>query len=190
MKSLFSRAALISSLLFSSHTMAAEYLIDTQGAHASINFEVPHLGYSFIAGRFNQFEGSFNFDPNKISDSSVTVTVQTKSLDSAHAERDKHIRSADFIDASQYPTATFVSKKVTDLGKDAFTIQGDLTLHGVTKPITIDAKLIGEGEDPWGGYRAGFMGTTRLELKDFGIAVMGPSSYVDLTLHVEGIRQN
>lgn len=74
MKSLFSRAALISSLLFSSHTMAAEYLIDTQGAHASINFEVPHLGYSFIAGRFNQFEGSLILTPTK----SVTAALPSQ----------------------------------------------------------------------------------------------------------------
>lgn len=85
---------------------AADYVIDTKGAHASINFKVNHLGYSYIKGRFNKFDGEFSYDPANIAASSVVVNVDTRSLDSNHAERDKHIRSADFIDASKYSTAT------------------------------------------------------------------------------------
>lgn len=168
---------------------AADYVIDTKGAHASVNFKVNHLGYSYIEGRFNKFDGEFSYDPANIADSMVMVTVDTTSLDSNHAERDKHIRSSDFIDASKYSTATFTSTSVVDKGDGKLAVNGDLNLHGVTKPITIDAEFIGAGQDPWGGERAGFYGTTRLELADFNIAVMGASSYVDMELHVEGIKK-
>lgn len=168
---------------------AADYVIDTKGAHASVNFKVSHLGYSFIKGRFNQFDGQFSFDPANVADSKVTVNVDTTSLDSNHAERDKHIRSSDFIDASKFSTATFTSTSVVDKGDGKLAVNGDLNLHGVTKPITIDAEFIGAGKDPWGGERAGFYGTTRLELADFDIQVMGDSSYVDMELHVEGVKQ-
>ena len=168
---------------------AANYLIDTKGAHASINFKVSHLGYSFIQGRFNNFDGEFSYDPANVAASKVSVNVDTRSLDSNHAERDKHIRSADFIDASKFSTATFTSTSVEDEGNGKLAVNGELNLHGVTKPITIDAEFIGAGQDPWGGERAGFYGTTRLELADFDIAVMGASSYVDMELHVEGIKK-
>ncbi|MEZ9304468.1 YceI family protein [Vibrio breoganii] len=168
---------------------AADYVIDTQGAHASINFKVSHLGYSYIKGRFNRFSGEFSYDPANVEASSVEVKVDTTSLDSNHAERDKHIRSGDFIDASKYSDAVFNSTKVVDKGDGNLEIMGDLTLHGQTKPITIEANFIGQGKDPWGGERAGFMGTTRLELADFNIPVMGTSSYVDMELHVEGKKK-
>ncbi|EOC7930854.1 YceI family protein [Vibrio cholerae] len=168
---------------------ATDYMIDTKGAHASINFKVNHLGYSYIKGRFNKFDGEFSYDPANIAASSVVVNVDTRSLDSNHAERDKHIRSADFIDASKYSTATFKSTEVVDKGNGQLEVKGDLTLHGQTKPIVINAEFIGAGQDPWGGQRAGFAGTTRLELKDFGIQVMGASSYVDMELHVEGVQK-
>ncbi len=95
---------------------SADYIIDTKGTHASINFKISHLGYSFIKGRFNDFSGQFSYDPTNISASNVEVIVNTQSLDSNHAERDKHVRSDDFIDASKYPQAKFVSTKVVDKG--------------------------------------------------------------------------
>ncbi|ODQ00068.1 MULTISPECIES: YceI family protein [unclassified Salinivibrio] len=189
MKKLMLAMGISAATLLSGPALADTYMIDTKGAHASVNFKVPHLGYSFIKGRFNKFDGQFEFDPNNIGASSVTVTVDTTSLDSNQAERDKHIRSADFLNASKFGQATFKSTKVTDNGDGSMTIAGDLTLHGQTKPIEIDAELVGHGDDPWGNYRAGFMGNTRLELADFGIATMGPATYVDMELHVEGIRQ-
>ncbi|MCW8345584.1 YceI family protein [Vibrio sp. ZSDZ65] len=168
---------------------AADYAIDTKGAHASVNFKVSHLGYSFIQGRFNDFSGQFSYDPANVAASSVEVTVDTTSLDSNHAERDKHIRSSDFIDAGKYGEAVFKSTGVKDNGDGKLDITGDLTLHGVTQPITINAEFIGAGQDPWGGERAGFYGTTRLELVDFKIPVMGASSYVDMELHIEGVQK-
>ncbi|MDF2154815.1 YceI family protein [Vibrio sp. CAU 1672] len=168
---------------------AADYVIDTKGAHASINFKVSHLGYSFIKGRFNSFSGDFTFDEGNVEASKVNVVVDTTSLDSNHAERDKHIRSGDFIDAGKYSQATFNSTKVVNKGDGKLDVIGNLTLHGVTKPITIEAEFVGAGKDPWGGERAGFLGQTRLELADFDIPVMGTSSYVDMELHVEGVKK-
>ena len=188
MKKLLLSSALTIALLVPTLASAADYQIDTKGAHASINFKVSHLGYSFIQGRFNKFDGLFSFDPKDMKASKVQVNVDTQSLDSNHAERDKHLKN-NFIDAGKFSTAKFVSTKVTPGVGDALTITGNLTLHGMTKEITIDAVLIGEGKDPWGGYRAGFTGTTRLQLADFGIKVVGSSSYVDMELQVEGIRK-
>lgn len=168
---------------------AADYVIDTKGAHASVNFTVSHLGYSYIKGRFNTFSGDFSYDANNISASKVNVLVDTTSLDSNHAERDKHIRSADFINAGKFSDAKFMSTKVSDKGNGMVEVAGNLTLHGKTKPIIIDAKFIGEGNDPWGGYRAGFSGTTTLQLKDFGIKAMGMVDTVDMELIVEGVRK-
>jgi len=170
---------------------AADYVIDSKGAHASINFKIKHLGYSWLTGRFDDFKGNFSYDENNVNASKVNVTVDTTSFNSNHAERDKHIRSDDFLDASKFGTATFTSTSFKDLGDNQIEVKGSLTLHGVTKDITIDAEKIGEGKDPWGGYRAGFSGTTRVGLKEFGMKeILGPqSTHVELELHIEGVRQ-
>jgi len=170
---------------------AADYSIDVKGAHAFINFKIKHLGYSWLTGRFNTFSGDFSYDKNNVSASKITVNIDTTSFDSNHAKRDKHIKSADFLDTSKFGTAKFISTKVTDKDNDKLEIAGDLTLRGITKSIIIDAEKIGEGKDPWGGYRAGFSGNTSLRLKDFGIPEkLGPASTeVILELHIEGIRK-
>lgn len=173
--------------------LAADYVIDTEGAHASIHFQIQHLGYSWLLGRFNDFEGTFSYDAEDIAASTVKVTIDPASVDSNHAERDKHLRDSDFLHVEKYPEASFESTGITNIEDDGkeFDIVGDLTLHGVTKEITIDVEKVGEGKDPWGGYRMGFEGTTEIRLKDFGIDYdLGPASeVVSLELHVEGVRQ-
>lgn len=182
---------LAASLMMASSAQAADYVIDTEGAHASIEFRVSHLGYSFVAGRFNTFAGDFSFDESKIADSKVNVTINTTSVDSNHAERDKHLRSADFLNTAKFPEATFVSTSVDDKGDGKFVLNGNFTFNGVTKPLAIDAKVIGEGSDPWGGYRVGFTGSTEFALKDYNVQMdLGPaSSHVSLNLVVEGIKK-
>ncbi len=184
-KLIFASALLTSSGLIPA--LAADYVIDTKGAHASINFQVSHLGFSILSGRFNDFSGSFTYDKDNIAASKVNVTINTASVDSNHAKRDKHVRSDDFLDVSKYAQATFVSHKVTDKGDGKLSIVGDFTLHGVTQPLVIDAVKIGEGKDPWGGYRAGFSGTTSITMAEFGFEK--DYGKVDLILHIEGIRQ-
>ncbi len=176
---------------FAAPTLAADYVIDTKGAHASINFEVNHLGYSFVSGRFDKFTGTFSFDDKAPQNAKVAVEIDTASVNSNHAERDKHIRSGDFLDVTKFPKASFVSKGVEVTGDKTANIKGDLTLHGVTKEVVVAANYIGGGKDPWGGFRQGFVGSTEFAMKDFGIKMdLGPASRnVKLTLHVEGIRQ-
>ncbi|WP_232301136.1 YceI family protein [Gilvimarinus agarilyticus] len=193
MKKTLASVVLASSAVAASSAMAADYVIDTKGVHASINFQVQHLGYSWLLGRFNNFSGNFSYDPQDVAASSINVTIDTTSVDSNHAERDKHLRSGDFLEVDKYPEATFVSKRISDIDDDGeeFDIVGDLTLHGVTKEITIEVEKVGEGKDPWGGYRVGFEGETEIRMSDFGITKdLGPASQVvELTLHVEGIKQ-
>jgi polyisoprenoid-binding protein YceI len=177
--------------LFAGQAIAADYAIDKPGQHAFINFKISHLGYSWLYGTFKDFDGSFSFDAAKPEASKVSVTINTASLDSNHAERDKHLRSDDFLNVDKHPTATFESTSVKSTGEGTADITGNLTLNGVTKPVVIQAKLLGEGKDPWGGYRAGFEGSTKLKLKDFDIQKdLGPASQeVELILSVEGVRQ-
>jgi polyisoprenoid-binding protein YceI len=183
--------ALGSALAGAGQVMAADYAIDKAGQHAFVNFKISHLGYSWLYGTFKDFDGSFSFDAAKPEDSKVNVTLNTTSVDTNHAERDKHLRSADFLNVSKNPTATFTSTSVKSTGEGKADITGDLTLNGVTKPVVIAAKFIGEGQDPWGGYRAGFEGVTTLKLKDFNIEKdLGPASQeVELVISVEGVRK-
>ncbi|MGB3598019.1 MAG: YceI family protein [Pseudomonas neustonica] len=191
MKKTFAGLALGSLMALSGALQAADYVIDKEGQHASINFKISHLGYSFVYGRFNDFSGNFSWDADKPESSAVNVSINTDSVDSNHAERDKHLRSDDFLNVAEHPTATFESTGVEMTGDDTANITGNLTLNGVTKPVVLDAKFIGEGDDPWGGYRAGFSGTTTLTLKYFDISRdLGPAAQdVELIITVEGVRQ-
>ncbi|MFZ0790381.1 MAG: YceI family protein [Chromatiaceae bacterium] len=167
------------------------YVIDTEGAHAFVQFRIKHLGYSWLYGRFNDFGGTFTYDEDDPSSSQIKVDINTASLDSNHAERDKHLRDSDFLAVDKHPTATFRSTSYKETGFNKGVMQGELTLKGVTRPITIEVQKIGSGPDPWGGYRRGFEGRTELALKDFGIDYnLGPASReVEMILSVEGIRQ-
>ena len=176
-------------LALSGLAAAADYVIDTKGAHAFIQFHIKHLGYSWLVGRFNTFSGTFSYDEDNPGAARVSVTIDTASIDSNHAERDRHLRGEDFLNVDKYPEARFVSTAYRDLGDDRGELQGELTLHGVTRPITIEVTHIGAGMDPWGGYRRGFEGRTSLALADFGIRRdLGPASReVHLWLGVEGV---
>ncbi|HWV09897.1 YceI family protein [Pseudomonas sp.] len=191
LKKTLAALALGTALLGAGQAMAADYAIDKQGQHAFVNFKISHLGYSWLYGTFKDFDGSFSFDEKNPEASKVNVTLNTTSVDTNHAERDKHIRSGDFLNVSKHPTATFESTSVKSTGEGAADITGNLTLNGVTKPVVIAAKFVGQGDDPWGGYRAGFEGTTTLKLKDFDIQKdLGPASQeVELIISIEGVRK-
>jgi len=167
---------------------AADYEIDP--THSFVEFKIQHLGYSWMYGRFNGMSGNFKYDAEKPADSAIDVTVDTSTIDTNHAERDKHLRSADFLNVEKFPKATFKStgfKGDANGGK----LAGVLTVHGVEKPIEVDLKKVGEGQDPWGGYRAGFVGTYKMTRKDFGMDYdLGPASAsLDLEFGIEGIRK-
>jgi polyisoprenoid-binding protein YceI len=193
MKKLLLTSALSAAMFMTAtHASAADYVIDTKGAHAFVNFKIKHLGYSWLHGRFNTFDGQFNYDAKNPNASQISVNIDTASLDSNHAERDKHLRGGDFLNVSKYPQASFKSTaiKFAQDGEEA-TVTGEFTLHGVTKTISFEIDKIGEGQDPWGGYRVGFEGETSLKLADYGIDYdLGPAStHVDIGLFIEGIRQ-
>ncbi|MDX8394784.1 MAG: YceI family protein [Mariprofundaceae bacterium] len=186
--------ALILTVGFSLPAQAVEkYDFDIKDQHAFIQFKVKHLGYSWLIGNFNTFDGSFTFDKSHLSNNSVNVEIDMNSIDSNHALRDKHLRGEGFFDVAKFPKATFVSTSYEDKGFGKGVLKGDLTLHGVTKKITINLKQIGKGLDPWGGYRRGFEGTAILYLSDYKMKKtfkLGPSSdKVELFLSIEGVRQ-
>jgi polyisoprenoid-binding protein YceI len=178
-------------LLLPAIALADRYVIDTEGAHAFIQFRIQHLGYSWLSGRFNDFSGRFEYDEDNPSAASVQVEIDTASIDTNHAERDKHLRGEDFLDVGKYPKARFESTAFKEHGDGTATLEGQLTLHGVTRPVTIAVEHVGHGPDPWGGYRRGFEGTTRIALADYDINYnLGPKSKeLELILSVEGIRQ-
>ena len=189
LKKTLAALAIGTALLSAGQAMAADYKIDKEGQHDFVEWKISHLGYSFIYGTFKDWDGAFSFDAKKPEDSKINVELNTASLFSNHAERDKHIASADFLDVKKYPKATFVSTAVKSTGEKTADVTGDLTLHGVTKPVVFKATFNGEGKDPWGGQRAGFNGTTTLQLNDFGIKGPGPSSQtLDLNVSFEGVQ--
>jgi polyisoprenoid-binding protein YceI len=195
LKKTLAALALGTALLSAGQAMAADYTIDKDGQHAFIDFRISHLGYSFIHGTFKDWSGTFSFDAAKPEDSKISIDIKTASVDTNHAERNKHISSKDFLDVATYPDAKFVSTSVKSTGKNAdgketADVTGDLTLHGVTKPVVIKATFNGEGKDPWGGYRAGFNGTTTIKRSDFGKMMdLGPTSdTVTFDISFEGVK--
>lgn len=191
MKRLIATSLLGATLLASTTTYADDYVIDTEGMHAFIQFRIKHLGYSWLYGRFDDFNGKFSYDEKKPEDAKMEVTIKTASVDTNHAERDKHLRDAELLNTAEFPEAKFVSTQYIPGADGTGKLEGNLTLHGVTKPLTIDVKEIGAGDDPWGGYRRGFEGSTKFALKDFNIERdLGPASKeVEMILSVEGVRQ-
>ncbi|OIN03263.1 hypothetical protein BFR57_11305 [Idiomarina sp. MD25a] len=189
---LLALSAIVGSVL-AAPAVADDYVIDTEGQHAFIQFKIKHLGYSWLLGRFNDFEGNFSYDEANPGNASVEVTIDTASVDTNHAERDKHLRSDDFLNTGEYPEASFVSTRYVPDSDDENegTLYGNFTLNGVTKEIAIEVEQVGAGEDPWGGFRRGFEGEVDLTLADYNIDYnLGPEAKeVELYLSIEGVRQ-
>ncbi len=185
------RFTLLALSIMAANAMADEYTLDKKGMHAAIQFKISHLGYSWVWGRFNDFDGSFSYDKNKPEASKIEMTVNTNSVDSNHADRDKHLRAEDVLDVAKYPQAKFTSTSYKQNEDGTGILEGDFTLHGVTKSITISVNLIGEGEDPWGGYRVGFEGSSKISLADYGIKInLGAAAKeLELIFSIEGIRK-
>ncbi len=182
----------VASVVIAGQVMADEYVVDTENQHSFVQFKINHLGFSYILGNFEEFEGRFHYDPEDLEASSVEMEVQTGSLNTNHAERDRHVMSDDFLSADEYPTATFVSTGFEPNEENEGVLTGELTLKGETREIEMPVTLVGEGEDPWGSYRAGFEGSTTLTLADYGIDMSDfPEVMHELELYVtfEGVRQ-
>jgi polyisoprenoid-binding protein YceI len=178
-------------MILASPTQAANYVIDTKGAHAFVQFRIQHLGYSWLYGRFDDFKGSFTFDEKNPEAATVNVTINVNSINTNHAERDKHLRGSDFFEVKKFPEARFVSTSMKRTGEQTGIMKGKLTLKDVTREVEIPVTYIGGGQDPWGGYRVGFEGTTTIKLSDYNITYnLGPASqHAEIFLSIEGIRQ-
>jgi polyisoprenoid-binding protein YceI len=148
--------------------MAASYQLDAD--HSSIQFKVRHLTVSNVTGTFNKFKGSASVEGEDLATLKVEVAIDAASVDTGHEKRDEHLRNADFLDVAKYPTITFISKKIVKAEPGKLRITGDLTLHGVTREITVDLEgPTPELKDPWGNFRRGATGTSRIDRRDFGI---------------------
>ncbi len=155
-------------------------------AHSAVVFSISHLDTSNQHGRFNEIAGSVTTGESP----SVAFTVQAASVDTNNAKRDDHLRGPDFFNAKQFPTITFTSTAAT--ANDAgYELTGDMTLHGVTNPITVQMDKTGEGDDPWGNHRIGYETTFTISRSDFGMSNMLEmvGDEVALTVSFEGIRQ-
>ena len=137
-------------------------------AHTTVGFRVSHL-FTSVHGRFDRFDGTIEFDPKDPKATVVRGTIESASINTNHEKRDKHLRSADFFDVEKYPTLAFESTGVTDVNGETGKLAGNLTVHGVTKPVVLDVTFLGQGTDPWGNVRAGFTATLNIDRKDFGL---------------------
>ena len=143
------------------------YTIDP--THSRIGFVARHAMVTKVRGSFNEFAGTGTFDADNPANSHLQLTIQAASIDTRNADRDGHLRSNDFFDMEAYPEITFVSTAVEQAGDDEFKVTGDLTIKGVTKPVTIEFEYTGTAVDPFGNHRIGFEGKTTVNRKDWGI---------------------
>ena len=175
--------------------VAGTWAIDP--VHSEVSFVVRHMMVSKVRGRFDTFEGTIVTGEDPLA-SSVTASVDLSSISTGQEQRDAHIRSADFFEVEKYPTMTFASTGVRARG-DGYLLDGDLTLKGVTRPVTFNLEVSGFGPDAYGGTRAGFSATTEINRHDYGVSFNGPipgvpggvtvSDKVTITLEIEGVLQ-
>jgi polyisoprenoid-binding protein YceI len=165
--------------------------------HASADFSARHMMITTVRAGFKTVNGTINFDEANPANSSVEVTIDVASMSSTGlAQRDQHLMSPDFLDAAQFPTITFKSTKVVPHGATEADITGDLTIRGVTRPVTIKAELLGKNKTPWGSEVVGFTGTTKINREDWGLNwnqaleaggwLVGKE--VSISLDVEGVK--
>jgi polyisoprenoid-binding protein YceI len=174
--------------------MTNNWNLDT--AHSGINFSVRHMVVSKVRGRFTKFNGTVSLDEGDLTRSTVEATVDASSIDTGTAQRDDHLRSADFFDVERFPELRFRSTRIEKLGGDRYRLVGDLTIRDVTRPIELDAEYGGRGKDPWGNERVGFTARASLDRKDFGLkwnqvletGGVLVSDRVDIELEVQAVR--
>jgi polyisoprenoid-binding protein YceI len=169
---------------------------DIDPTHSAVSFSVRHLMVSKVRGRFNGVSGRL-VTGDDLLDSSVTAEIDVTSFDTGNPQRDEHIRSADFLHATRFPTMTYRSSGLRWDG-DNLVVDGELTLHGITRPVSLTVELTGFGPDPYGGTRAGFSATAKINRKDFGIDTELPldgggvviGDTVQISLDIEAVLQN
>jgi polyisoprenoid-binding protein YceI len=183
--------SLLSILAFAATTVAQADSFKIDPVHSAILFKIGHFGVGNVYGRFDTFSGTFTLDQNDPSKDTVSVEIKTDSVDTNFADRDKHIKSPDFFNAAQFPTATFKSTSVKKVDDKNYEVTGDFTLRGVTKPLTLSVQAIGSGPGPKGEFRSGWQATGTLKRSDFEVKTFLPavSDEVGLIIAAEGIKQ-
>ncbi len=165
-------------------------------SHTVIGFNARHAMVAKVRGHFSEFEGTLVIDGANAAVSSANLTIQAASITTENADRDAHLKSADFLDVENFPTLTFTSTSTTQRG-NTFILTGDLTIHGVTKSVPVEFELIDTSIDPWGGSRIGFEGVAEISRKEFGLVWntvlefggVLVSDSVKLVLDVEAVKQ-
>jgi polyisoprenoid-binding protein YceI len=169
-------------------TAAQNYAIDP--VHTSVTFKIKHLGISNVHGRFNDVSGTLIYDSDSASNSSIEMQVKTASIDTINSKRDDDLRSPNFFDARKFPFIQFKSTSVKKITEDTFEVAGNLTVHGVTRPITVSVLKTGSGKDPWGGYRIGFETVFNIKRSDFGmqnmLGIVGDKVQLAISLEAVG----
>ena len=148
---------------------AATYKVDP--AHSCVDFRVRHLTIANLRGEFSGVSGTILFDPRNPANSKLEAEIDAASINTRDANRDRHLKAAEFLDVEKFPKIKFVSKKVSAAGKNHWKVAGDLTIHGVTMEVTLDVEgPTAEAKDPWGNVKVGALATTKINRKDFGLA--------------------
>jgi len=173
---------------------AAEYQIDV--SHSTIGFQVRHMAISKTNGNFDDYTGSFSFEPGKPDSWVCEAVSQATAINTNDQKRDEHLRSDEFLDAANFTTLTFKSTGVAMNNESEGVLKGDLTIHGVTKPVEMHLEILGTVTDPWGNERAGFSASVKINRKDYDLSynsvmeagglVVGDE--VKITLEIEGIK--
>lgn len=159
---------------------SGEFTLDK--SHAKIIFSTSHFGFSTYYGLFKDFDAKLNFDAKDPAKSTLAVTIDMNSVETTNPKLNEHLKSEDFFNAAKFPTATFKATKITVTGKTTGTITGDLTLHGVTKPVTLDATFNGGGENMFKTYTLGFSAKGVIKRTEFGIKTYAPAVGDDVSL--------
>ena len=171
------------------------YSIDT--THSDVSFSVRHMVFAKVRGHFTKWTAELAFDQADPSKSSVNVSIDAASIDTREAPRDTNLKSPEFLDAEKFPKITYKSTKVERAGDKKYAVTGDLTIHGVTKPVKLEVEELGGGKDPWGNQRVAFSAKARVDRGDFGLkwnqvletggVLVG--EHIDIEIDVEAIAK-
>ncbi|MFB5190187.1 YceI family protein [Alicyclobacillus fastidiosus] len=166
-------------------------------SHSEIGFSAKHMMFTTVRGSFKKFEATVTADPEDLSTAEIDFTIDVASVDTRNEDRDNHLRSGDFFDVENYPTITFKATEIKTTGEHEYDMTGDVTIHGVTKPVTFHVAYQGTGKNPWGAEVAGFEATATISRKDFGLTYNAAletggvliSDQVKLNLEIQASKQ-
>lgn len=165
--------------------------------HSAIEFSVKHMMIAKVKGSFNKFEASILANPSDLTTAEIDFAVDVSSIDTRNADRDNHLRSADFFDVEKNPTLTFKSTKIVKTDEDEYDVTGDVTLNGVTQEETFSITFEGQGKDPWGNEKAGFSGKGKVKRSDYGLTYNAAletggvliGDQITLTIEIEAAKE-